>query len=130
MNPETPIQKRIMLACGTLPSVRVFRNNTGVAFAGEVAIENPPLITLRNYRRIKYGLCNGSSDLIGWETITITPDMVGRKLARFVALEVKAPTGRTTADQKNFINQVNEAGGMGTIIRDPAQVRSFFRGER
>ena len=55
-------------------------------------------------------------DLIGWKQIVITPDMVGKTIAIFTALEVKYGSTRTTEEQQNFIDQVNKSGGYGKII--------------
>jgi hypothetical protein len=56
--------------------------------------------------------------LIGWTEKEITPEMVGRKVAIFTALEVKTPTGRASKEQINFIRVVREAGGIAGIARD------------
>ena len=37
-------------------------------------------------------MCPGSSDLIGFQTITIGPEHLGSRLARFVAIEVNGAT--------------------------------------
>lgn len=73
-------------------------------------------------RKISYGLKKGSSDSIGWHSITITPEMVGQKVAVFTAIEVKKedwhPPMKTNKrafehynQQKNFIDQVLASGG-------------------
>lgn len=124
--PESTIHKEIMLASGKIPTLRLFRNPNGVAFHGEVIIENPPVITLRNYRRVSYGLVPGSGDDIGWQTITITPDMVGKKIAQFVSVEEKTKTGRAREDQENWRLQVNSAGGKAVIIRDAGELYKHF----
>ena len=98
MNPETPLMRRIMYALSRAGAI-VFRNNVGgtaTASGGWV----------------DYGLCKGSSDLIGWNTITITSAMVGQRVAVFLACEVKKPGAPLTTPQKNFIATVNEAGGI------------------
>ena len=74
---------------------------------------------------VRYGLANESKeenekvksgDLIGWQTIIITPDMVGMKIARFVSREIKEEgwsytgTPREQAQLK-WANIVNDAGG-------------------
>lgn len=92
-----------MLACSKA-GARVFRNNVGVAVAPNGGV-------------VRYGLCNGSSDLIGWQTVTVTPDMVGKKIAVFVAIETKTQKGRASTEQKNFIERVNEAGGIAGIAK-------------
>lgn len=97
--------------------VRAFRNNVGQGWQGIVVQRTATTITLRNPRPIKFGLCEGSSDLIGWRTLTVTTDMVGSKLAVFVALEGKAKTGATTAEQKAFIAAVKDAGGIAGVFR-------------
>ena len=45
--------------------------------------------------------------------------MVGQKLAVFVSIEVKTPTGRTSKPQQNWLNLVKNAGGIGGIARSP-----------
>lgn len=100
---EQQIQQAIRLKLSKGP-VRLFRNNTGA---------------LRDERGqlVRYGLCSGSSDLIGFRQVTITPDMVGQQLAVFAAVEVKAPNGRPTAEQEAFLAMVQHFGGMAGIAR-------------
>ena len=67
---------------------------------------------------IRYGLCNGSSDLIGWTPVTVTPDMVGKKIAVFTAIEVKLNKNgkyKATDLQKAFISAVKSAGGFAGV---------------
>jgi hypothetical protein len=94
----------------------LFRNNTGTAFQGKRAVINSrPIIT--EPRQITFGLCVGSSDLIGWTEKIITKDMIGQKIAIFTALEVKNLSGKATKEQINFIKQVRKSGGIGNIMR-------------
>lgn len=105
----------IQLAIGKQkPNVRIFRNNVGTGWQGECTRKGDLLI-IRNPRPLHAGLCEGSSDLIGWTTVEITPDMVGRKMAIFTALEVKAPRGRISPEQRNFLEQVHRSGGIARI---------------
>lgn len=62
-------------------------------------------------RFIRSGMGNGTADLIGWQSVTVTPDMVGKKIAVFCAVEVKKPKGRRTEEQIRFINVVKNDGG-------------------
>ena len=100
---EAYVQNKIRLAVGS-GDVRLFRNNTGA------------LLDMQG-RLVKFGLCKGSSDLIGFRSITITPDMVGQKIAVFSAIEVK-DKGKVTVDQKNFINIINNAGGYAGVAKN------------
>ena len=100
---EAYVQNKIRLAVGS-GEVRLFRNNTGA------------LLDMQG-RLVKFGLCKGSSDLIGFRSITITPDMVGQKIAVFSAIEVK-DKGKVTVDQKNFINIINNAGGYAGVAKN------------
>jgi hypothetical protein len=104
-NDETIIQQRIRLELGREPSLRLFRNNTG-------SLPDP-----RTKRPVQFGLCKGSADLIGWKQVTITPDMVGQKMAVFASIEVKTPTGRLTPEQSNWLSVVQAAGGVAGVAR-------------
>jgi hypothetical protein len=104
-NDETIIQQRIRLALGREKSLRLFRNNTG-------SLPDP-----RTKRPVQFGLCKGSADLIGWKQVTITPDMVGQRVAVFASIEVKTPTGRLTPEQQIWLDAVQAAGGVAGIAR-------------
>lgn len=85
---------------------RLFRNNVG-------ALKSP------DGRIVRFGVGgNGGSDLIGWRCATVTPEMVGKKIAIFFAVEAKTGSTRVTENQQAFIDAVNKAGGIGLIVRD------------
>jgi hypothetical protein len=104
-NAETDIQQRIRLALGTRSDLRLFRNNTGT-------LPDP-----RTGRPVQFGLARGSADLIGWRTITITPEMVGQRVAIFTSIEVKTTSGRTTPAQQAWLGTVRGAGGIAGVAR-------------
>lgn len=121
---ETNITKAIQLS--TPSNSRLFRNNTGTGWQGTRMPSPAGLLILKDVRPLNAGLCVGSSDLIGWTTVKITPDMVGREVAIFTAVEVKALRGRATADQVNFIDQVQKAGGLAGVARSPEEARKII----
>lgn len=120
---ETNISKRIQKATSKV-GARLFRQNVGwgwvgkvIRGAGMVVTLGPRDVLIRDARPIEMGLITGSSDLIGWHTITITPEMVGRRVAVFTSMEVKTPTGDVSDAQENFVDRVCEAGGIAGITR-------------
>jgi hypothetical protein len=121
---ESGVQKLIQLALGRLASM--FRQNVGQAWTGDAVKLPSGDVLIRNPRPIRLGLCKGSSDLIGWRSMVVTAEMVGRKLAIFTAVEVKALKGRPTDDQQNFIDRVREAGGFAGIARSPAEALAII----
>ena len=84
---------------------------------------------LADGRRISSGLCVGSSDLIGYRMIIVTPEMVGRKLAVFCAIEAKSAAGRATDQQHEFIRQVNFDGGIAQIVRSERELELTLKGQ-
>jgi len=103
---ETAIQQHIRLALGKLRHVRMFRNNCG-------KLPDP-----RTGRWIEFGVGNpGGGDLLGWRTVTVTPEMVGQKVAQFVSLEVKTATGRVRPEQERWRQVVQQAGGVAAVVR-------------
>ena len=100
---ETSIMKAVQVALSQA-GARVFRNNIG-------ALQD------RSGRWIQYGLCPGSSDLIGWRSVTVTEAMVGAKAALFVACEVKSqgPRAKATPEQISFLSAVTAAGGIAIL---------------
>jgi hypothetical protein len=70
----------------------------------------------------------GTSDLIGWESVEITPAMVGKRIAVFVAVEVK-DLDEATEEQLNFIEQVRAAGGLAGVAHDAAEAAEILAGD-
>lgn len=95
-------------------NVKIFRNNVGIA-----AAYNFKTRSLRKpLQIIRYGLCNGSSDFIGWKSVVITPEMMGKKIAVFTAIEAKRSSNfKISEEQNNFIKTVQEDGGIGIIAK-------------
>ncbi|MCH9714765.1 MAG: VRR-NUC domain-containing protein [Cyanobacteria bacterium] len=108
---EQELQQRIRLQLGSSP-VRLWRNNVGA-----LRDERGRLVT--------YGLCKGSSDLIGLRQVLIGPEHLGQTLAVFSAIEVKAPKGRLREEQRSFLELVERFGGYGgvaTSVEEAARV--------
>jgi hypothetical protein len=142
---EKEIQQRVFNRLNSRRDVRVFRNNIGMGFAGIEFVNKEELIKilqyllslliltpsniisnvfrkagviiLKNPRRIRFGLHPGSGDLIGWKSITITSEMVGKKIAVITSIEVKSARGRLSDEQKNWIAQVTTAGGIARMVK-------------
>ena len=108
---EAYVQNKIRLAVGH-GKIRLFRNNTGA------------LLDIKG-RLVKFGLCKGSSDLIGFKTITITPDMVGKEVAIFSAIEVK-DKGKATDEQKKFIDIILNAGGIAGVAKNVNEAKKIL----
>ena len=112
---ESDIQKYIMLAASKA-GAKIFRNNTAQAWVGQSKRLTDGSMLILNPRILHAGLCVGSSDLIGWTTRVITPDMLGKRIAIFTAIEVKAAT-KPTKDQLQFIEAVRAGGGIAGVAR-------------
>ena len=106
---EHEIQQRIRLACGR-GAVRLWRNNTGA-------------LVDQQGRFVRFGLCKGSSDLIGLRSVVVTPEMVGQRIAQFVALEIKAPQGVVSPEQQAFLRLVQQLGGLAAVCRSIQQAQ-------
>jgi hypothetical protein len=121
---ESNIQKQIMLALSHA-GVTAWRNNTAQAWVGEAVritatrqvLLHPGDVVVRNARPLHAGLCAGSSDLIG----------LHHGSGKFVAVEVKSPTGRATTQQTNFIDHVRSHGGLAGIARSPGDALNIIK---
>lgn len=97
--------------------IRLFRNNNGIGWAGQPVEHRGDVAIVHHSRPLHAGLIKGSGDLIGWKTVTITPDMIGQRIAQFVSIEVKAAHGKPTPDQETWRDNVRAAGGIGCVAR-------------
>jgi hypothetical protein len=123
MASESNVQKTILKGLGMVS--RLFRLNSGKAWlsnlgpAGVVTLADGSKL-IKAPRSIALGLTLtngdpvvGQSDLGGWTKITITPEMVGKDVAVYTAIETKrSKGGKISSDQKNFVAQVSAQGGI------------------
>jgi hypothetical protein len=121
---EAAILAAVRIALSKAGAV-VFRNNVALAWVGRpikilrrqqiwVSLGD---VVLQQARPLHAGLCVGSSDLIGFKSVLVTPDMVGSRVAIFTAVECKDDDGRATTDQSNFLERVEMAGGIAMLVR-------------
>lgn len=117
---EAYAQSLVRLEAARTPGVTLWRNNVGV-------------LVDQTGRPVRFGLANESpalnaalksSDLIGWRSVVVTPDMVGRTVAVFLAREVKAPGWRYRGDaheraQRAWLDLVTLAGGDAAFTTGP-----------
>lgn len=132
---ESVEMKRIQISASKT-GFRLFRNNSGVGWVGKATHGNPgrPIqvvvgpddVYIRNARPLHAGLCKGSSDLIGLLPLEITQDMVGKKMAVFLAAEVKRPGQHPTVEQSSFIEFVKSNGGIAGVVTSEEDVERMI----
>jgi len=115
---ESTVQQAVRLAAAQR-RCQLWRNNVG-------ACED------KNGRFIRYGLCNDSkqlnaliksSDLIGVTPVTVTPDMVGKTIGVFTAVECKAESWVFTAGDK----RAHAQAAFHEIVRNVGWFAGFAR---
>jgi hypothetical protein len=104
---EKIIQEKIHRAMSERRGLCLFRNNSGIARYGNDVV--------------RYGVPpkGGGSDLI---------EMVGQKIAVFLAIEVKTDAGKLTAAQGNFIEKINAHGGIAGVARSVEEAEILVDG--
>ena len=113
--PERNVLKLLQDAAPLLHA-HLWRNNVGT-------------LQDRHGRYVTFGLEVGSSDLIGYQTLTITPDMVGQQIAVFLAVEGKREAGGVVSSrQGRFIDRVKIAGGRAGVARSVEDLQRILQG--
>ena len=124
---ESSLLAKVMLKIGALKHVRIFRNNTGMGWQGRGGRQPDGTVVLRDARPIHAGLIKGSSDLVGWTTIIITADMIGKPVAIFTAIETKKKGGKSASDEQlTFIQNVKTAGGIAAQVRSEDEASAII----
>ena len=115
MSLERDIQSAILLALSHGPT-RLLRVNAGVAWQGTVIERTQHRLVLARPYAIRLA-APGVSDLLGWT-----------EGGRFVAIEVKGPRGRVTAEQAAFLDLVRRSGGLAGVARSVADATAILEG--
>jgi hypothetical protein len=119
---ETSVQREMRLAAAR-KNKYLYRNNRG---AGK----------LENGSWVRWGLANDSKllgdavksgDLIGLESVLITPEMVGTYIGRFLSVEVKTSHWKFSGTleecaQIQWATIINAQGGRAIITNDPTAI--------
>jgi hypothetical protein len=127
---EADLMRRLQMAASRL-GARLFRQNTGMAWVGQVEKRtgmvhlNPGDVVIRNARPFHAGV-TGMSDLGGWVPVTVTPEMVGSTVALYAQVEVKE-NGRPTKEQTAWIHAVSAAGGLAGVARSESDLARILR---
>lgn len=163
---EAEIQNAILLEFGREPDLTLFRNNTGVhksEITTRAHLERlfSFLTTARNENQLKagvssavglirsllgessrftpYGLCNGSSDIVGIVQTSFCIHREGDidqksccedKFGIMLAAEVKRPSKQPTDEQQQFIDLVNRRGGVAGCVHSVDEMRSLIERAR
>ena len=91
------------------------KNTIWVKKSGPVFL-NPGDMVLRHPQRFCGGP-EGWFDAVGWDEITITPDMVGQTIAVFCGDELKSKNDRLRPLQKILGTILQKMGGVWTVVR-------------
>jgi len=125
MMSESEVQQRIQME-GPKYSCVLMRNNSGA-------------LPDNTGRIIRYGLGHvaktsiKSSDLIGITTLTITPEMVGKTIGVFTAIEVKVEgwklgNSEREKSQEEFIKWVKSKGGIASFCTSVEEFKNLLIG--
>lgn len=135
---ETSVLRRVWLRMAS--ACTLFRVQTGKAW---VANGKPRHIThggergifLPNAQPIALGFSlvsgepvAGTSDLVGWTKIQITPAMVGHTVPVFTTFEAKeSGGGHIRTEQRHFTDVVKTAGGLSAIVNSPDAAAAAYQ---
>lgn len=97
---------KLLQDAAAMMGVTLLRNNVG-------ALQD------RHGRWVTYGVGGpGWPDTIGYQIVTVTPDMVGERIAVFVAVEAKRESGGVVSDrQTRVLEQLRQAGARAGVAR-------------
>jgi hypothetical protein len=127
---ESTILAQVRAWAATQPDLHLWRNNTGA---------------LRDAtgRMVRYGLCEGSADLVGLLTVDVGTDVpcpshpdldyvapAVRRIARFLALEVKRPGEKPRPEQAAWLRVVQQAGGVAAVVTNVAEAERVIEEAR
>jgi hypothetical protein len=124
--PYTPISEtalvRLLLVAASEFGARLFRNQVGT-----YKLAQPDCRSCQIHgRTISSGLGPGSPDLVGWRTVTIGPEHVGRQLAVFLGVEAKSEQGRVGEHQRAFLAELERQGAVSGVARSVADLERIL----
>lgn len=133
MTKEHDLQNEIRMEVSKNQLGTLFRANVGRGWTGEVQRMNltprTNTLVILNPRPFNTGLPAGFPDLFGFVPVTITPDMVGKQIAIFAAVEVKQKSGRISMKQHDMIAFLQQQGARAGVARSRDDAARILSGE-
>ena len=105
---------------------KLWRNSVGVGVVGRMKREGGT-VTVYGASTVRFGLCVGSPDLVGYLPVVVTPAMVGTKIALFVGAEAKDTDGCLSPEQGKFIAVAREDGAVCFAFHSVAEALDNLR---
>jgi len=105
---------------------RLWRANAGRAWQGEPVERGPNRLVLKHPRPVQLAPA-GFPDLFGLRAVTITPVMVGKRVALFAGLEIKTGTGRASEAQDLFLDVLRSLGALHGVARSVEDAGRILR---
>lgn len=129
-------QNRLSQLAASKLGARLWRMNVGLGWIGDAkrftrtdtVTVKPGDVLIRQARPFRSGI-EGMSDGCGLVPVEITADMVGKRVAVFLAIEDKQGSGRRSKEQEQFINAIRALGGRAGVARNDDDVAAIVRGE-
>ena len=107
--------------------VRLARINCGKAWQGK-ASQRPGGVFLDGGRPVA-GAPVGTPDVVGCVSVVVTPDMVGKRLAVAVGIEVKGVKGRLRPAQESWLDMGKALGARCGVARSVSDAEAILRGD-
>jgi hypothetical protein len=108
-NETRELTRPILVALNKHPHCRFSRCNSGYGRP----LSNPEAV-------VHFGLGDGTTDLVGIVTVTVTVDGF-QSLGRVCVLEVKWPKVKPKPDQVRWMREVRKLGGFACVVHSVAE---------
>lgn len=106
-----------------MPGVRLWNNPVGLSYNGRVVetytADGKRYMLIENPRPVTYGLCSGSSDIIGFKVDNGKPIFAG--------IEVKTPNDKRKPLQEAFHKMVVGFGGYSGVLRHESDLYDILK---
>jgi hypothetical protein len=117
MKENTRIKKWLNKLSKTQPHRRAFRINAGQGWVSNKYKWIKNVLMLHSPRPLQAGP-EGWHDCVGWTSVEVTPEMVGKKVAVFTFSEFKKPGEKYRDEQRRLADLVTRMGGICEVITE------------
>lgn len=107
---------------------RLWRQQVGTGWIGKSRKLDDGSVIIQNARPFHAGF-EGLLDTGGFALITVTPEMVGKRIPLFTEIEVKTKTGAVLDAQRKRIAYIRSIGGYAGIARSADDVDRIVKGD-